>query len=541
MRRPKISLKKYFYFTIICALLLIFLYNFKEREVWKPKSSSIPSLASSSNQQQQLQQQSQSQQQHLGQNLEDDYNDKYEEDEETEKPLNSAKTQTRLKASTTKTPQQQQQQHAVGIPAAEQQESESEHEPHLQQLQQPQANNLASNPADPVSKSWFFKNGEYYPKPAKVHKKKRGKKAHLQGSKLFPYQDPHNDRIVNQLMYVPPNYEEIKTSGKLKTILLYNGLGPWNVKAGRDVFLRSKCPVDTCSITASRDQANTADMILYKDHYIPTGIRRPANSKQVTMLYYLECPYHTQNVKVPDAINWTATYRRDSDIVAPYEKWVYYDSRVHQQEQDRNYAANKTKKVAWFVSNCGARNGRLQFAHELGKYIDVDIYGACGNYKCSRVNADKCFEMLDRDYKFYLAFENSNCKDYITEKFFVNALNRNILPIVMGARPEDYEVGAPERSYIHVDEFASASELADYLHILDNDEKLYNSYFNWKGTGEFINTYYWCRVCSSLHDEESLRKPRWYTDVNDWWRGAGVCTNGSWRNFKARKDIITDD
>ncbi|XP_058984902.1 glycoprotein 3-alpha-L-fucosyltransferase A [Musca domestica] len=537
MRRPKISLKKYFYFTIICALLLIFLYNFKERDVWKSKNSAQSSSSSL------LQQQQQHHQQHLEPNPGEEYNEKYDDDD-TDKPTDGENAKvTTTKTTHTESDQPDSEQHQYQQqPHSQQQQSQSSNVLQSpQQQQQQQQNPIASDNMEPLPRPWFFKNGDYYPKPAKIPKKRRGKKAHLQGSKLFPYQDPHSDRIVNQLMYVPTNYEEIKSSGKLKTILLYNGLGPWNVKAGRDVFLRSKCPVDTCTITASRDQANTADMILYKDHYIPTGIRRPANSRQVTMLYHLECPYHTQNVKVPDAVNWTATYRRDSDIVAPYEKWQYYDDRVRQQEQDRNYAANKTKKVAWFVSNCGARNGRLQFAHELGKYIDVDIYGACGNYKCSRVNADKCFEMLDRDYKFYLAFENSNCRDYITEKFFVNALNRNILPIVMGARPEDYEVSAPQRSYIHVDEFASASELADYLHILDNDEKLYNSYFNWKGTGEFINTYYWCRVCASLHDEESLKKPRWYTDVNDWWRGAGVCTNGSWRNFKARKDVITDD
>lgn len=63
--------------------------------------------------------------------------------------------------------------------------------------------------------------------------------------------------------------------------------------------------------------------------------------------------------------------RRDSTIMAPYEKWQYYDTKVQQQEQDHNYALNKTKKVAWFVSNCGARNGRLHYAHELQKHIEV--------------------------------------------------------------------------------------------------------------------------------------------------------------------------
>lgn len=41
-------------------------------------------------------------------------------------------------------------------------------------------------------------------------------------------------------------------------------------------------------------------------------------------------------------------------------------------------------QVAWFVSNCGARNSRLQYAHELQKYIEVDIFGACGTKKCPR-------------------------------------------------------------------------------------------------------------------------------------------------------------
>ena len=54
--------------------------------------------------------------------------------------------------------------------------------------------------------------------------------------------------------------------------------------------------------------------------------------------------------------------------------------------------------------------------------FQVDVFGACGKLTCTRDDEDACFNMLKKDYKFYLAFENSNCQYYITEKFFRNAL-----------------------------------------------------------------------------------------------------------------------
>lgn len=34
-----------------------------------------------------------------------------------------------------------------------------------------------------------------------------------------------------------------------------------------------------------------------------------------------------------------------------------------------------------------------------------------------------------------------------------------------------------------------------------------------------------------LHDPKVQTEPFTYEDVNEWWRGQGVCINGSWRKF----------
>ncbi|XP_055335097.1 glycoprotein 3-alpha-L-fucosyltransferase A-like [Paramacrobiotus metropolitanus] len=343
---------------------------------------------------------------------------------------------------------------------------------------------------------------------------------------LWPEQNPLSDRIENQLIYRPATAMDYNANDTgdvaLKTIYLPEGYSSWGVEGERKVFVvRDKCPVNTCRLTDKANEADTADAVLMKPR--STTQRAGHLSKQIWIMYALESPFHTPSFTTSKTVyNWTATYRLDSDIVAPYEKYVLYNPAVRQIPQKINYAGRKTGKgkVAWFVSNCNAKNNRLDYARQLAKYISVDIYGSCGNKKCSRFQKN-CEEMLQTDYKFYLAFENSNCRWYITEKFWINALGSNIVPIVMGAPLKDYQLLAPYKSFIHVDQFPNGpQELAEYLHKLDSDDNLYNEYFQWKGAGQLINTFFYCRLCALLHSD---RAPKTYADMEKWWRGEGVC------------------
>ena len=66
----------------------------------------------------------------------------------------------------------------------------------------------------------------------------------------------------------------------------------------------------------------------------------------------------------------------------------------------------------------------MKYVQELRKYINVDIYGRCGDiHYCDKDSEyEDCRARTVRQYKFYLSFENSNCREYITEKVFGNAL-----------------------------------------------------------------------------------------------------------------------
>ena len=113
----------------------------------------------------------------------------------------------------------------------------------------------------------------------------------------------------------------------------------------------------------------------------------------------------------------------------------------------------------------------------------------------------------------------------------------DVLPVVMGAHPDDYARLAPPGSYIHVDDFESPKALAEYLHKVDSDDDLYNSYFRWKGTGDYIDTKFWCRLCAMIHESKRRKHHQVYERLQEWWTGEGVCVSppsgdgwASWRN-----------
>lgn len=127
------------------------------------------------------------------------------------------------------------------------------------------------------------------------------------------------------------------------------------------------------------------------------------------------------------------------------------------------------------------------------------------------------------DYKFYLAFENGDCREYITEKTWWNAYHKGAIPVIMGASLQDCPRLLPPKSYINVRNFSSPASLASYLMYLNNSLSEYNSYFEWKRNYKVVNehgyfqspVYHYCRLCEALNYNDP--GPKVYDNLEDFW------------------------
>ncbi|KAH9364883.1 hypothetical protein HPB48_016214 [Haemaphysalis longicornis] len=219
-------------------------------------------------------------------------------------------------------------------------------------------------------------------------------------------------------------------------------------------------------------------------------------------------------------MNWTMTYRLDSDVldtygtVTPKAMPSFYSFQRLREGWMRKHVM-----AVWPVSHCDTFGKREHFVEELRKYMRVDVYGQCGNYACPRFTG--CHQKFATKYFFRLSFENTLCKDYVTEKLFYT-LNFDMIPVTFGGA--DYKALAPPNSYIDALAFKTPKDLADYLKRVSEDFDLYKSYFEWKGVYDVKRfTYYtFCNLCSKLYSSSFMERSA-YPDIVQWWNESSQC------------------
>lgn len=347
--------------------------------------------------------------------------------------------------------------------------------------------------------------------------------------------------IYPQYLYLSQNksinYDCLNKSTPVKKLFSWNKFyGERNMGYGNgdaQSFQDKHCPITNCQIIDDKSKLNESEyvVILVTD---PIETMPPTLSTNVTRPYRqrwvyanMESPYyHPQSwMKWNSFFNYTADYLTESEFGINYESQKRFLWALNETfNENHDYHEGKTGFMAALISNCAAQNERMNYINELRKYVhEVEVYGNCGK-PCT---ANDCREWIGQKYKFFFAFENSNCKDYITEKFFL-MLKYDIIPVVIGGG--NYSRFVPKSGYINGLDFKSAKDLGKYLNYLDSNKTAFNSYFKWKKHVNFLDytvSYaFMCEMCIQAHLDHYFEiKEKTIHDFDKYWNKKTQCFN----------------
>lgn len=312
----------------------------------------------------------------------------------------------------------------------------------------------------------------------------------------------------------------------------------------RDKIYLSACPKLFCHITNERKDILKADAVVFHVRDTNVGDLPAVRSfKQRFVFLSHEAPPHAglnwNEKRLRNFFNWTMTYRHDSDIFYPYSYMAKYPLTPSQEKEEQGqisrFLNSKSQSIVWFVSNCHTPSKRELIVKKLKNYVQVDIFGGCGRRGvCSNKADRKCVnDLINHKYYFHLVLENSVCRDYVTEKFWIR-WNLYSVPIVFNRK--QYQPIAPPNSFIAIDDFPSIQKLAEYLKNVQKTPKIYRSYFEWRtlnsttyrrsATEENGRHFGFCRLCQRLLDTTETEGKKWYETLKTWWVDESYCQEG---------------
>lgn len=250
---------------------------------------------------------------------------------------------------------------------------------------------------------------------------------------------------------------------------------------------REKCSTE-CIFTENRKELRSADGVLFhaKTHSMNDFPPRKGRPDQKYMMVSLEQPAYAplmKSEKYLDKFDYIMTYDLDSTIpiitIHPhYASEEYYNAPVVPWDKKKDAAVV-------FISNCknaGAET-RLRYIEKLMNHMEIHSYGRCLKNKDEpprgkrSLNENKRFVLSQ--YKWYLAFENSVIKDYVSEKVYDGMLAGTV-PVYSGALSVDKLLPNPA-SVVKVSDFPDGpKQLAEYLIRVGKDRDKYEAHLSWK-------------------------------------------------------------
>ncbi|NWW18355.1 FUT7 fucosyltransferase, partial [Falcunculus frontatus] len=286
----------------------------------------------------------------------------------------------------------------------------------------------------------------------------------------------------------------------------------WPSKQVPNVSSRDVCRelygITGCQLTTERQLLHQADVVVFFHSRLQPGRDRLPKERlpgQNWVWVSLESPSNTRALaEWNQTFNWVMTYRQDSDIFIPYGKLV----------PNRSATVNippKTNLVSWVVSNYHRTQKRAEVYKNLSRYLHVNIYGKANKKPLCK----DCLLPTISKSKFYLAFENSIHRDYITEKLWRNSLLAGTVPVVLGPPRANYEQFVPADSFIHVNDFGSLEELATFLKTMNSSH--YRQFFAWQRRFSVkLYTDWRERICTICMAYPRLPHGRLYPDLQSW-------------------------
>ncbi|KAM6986387.1 alpha-(1,3)-fucosyltransferase 7 [Aplochiton taeniatus] len=263
-----------------------------------------------------------------------------------------------------------------------------------------------------------------------------------------------------------------------------------------------------CRVVDQRSLYSSADLVVFHFLELVQGhqnlpINLPRSENQRWVLLSLESPENMGNLKqFVNVFNLTMSYRRDADITIPYGEILSKPSGTESRSTvfaTHPATQNKSHLACWVVSNYRPSLRRSHVYMRLKQVVPVEVYGHWSNRVLSK---SSLLHTISQCY-FYLAFENSLSKDYITEKLWRNAYQAGAVPVVLGPPVGDYEAVAPPNSFIHVDSFTSVEDLGRYLQELAEDKERYAGYLAWQQNYRVKLYTDWrerlCKICTQYH------------------------------------------